>query len=72
MDDDTKDLIRLLCTRAGMIMEDASTVALVLPISDDAALKGALDSLRRSTSSMSTLIDAAFALANDSGGNEEE
>jgi hypothetical protein len=30
MDDDTPDLIALLCTQAGMTMEDASVVALTV------------------------------------------
>lgn len=31
MDEHTRELIRRLCTRAGMIMEDASAVAVLAP-----------------------------------------
>jgi hypothetical protein len=60
MDDDTIELIRQLCTRIGMIMEDASVSALVSGSGDDPASKVA--SLRLAVEQAAALVAAAQAL----------
>jgi len=61
MDDDTADLIAQLCTRAGMIMEDASPLALTIA-STDTDLGTVLRQLGRAVEQMERLISAATAL----------
>lgn len=56
MDDDTRDLIRQLCTRAGMIMEDASAIAVTKPQEEQ------LPQLRQASNQVTALIAAAEAL----------
>jgi threonine synthase len=56
MDEDTRELIRRLCTRAGMIMEDASAVAVLAPQEER------LDDLRRAAEQISNLLAAARTL----------
>ncbi len=63
MDEDTRELTVRLATRAGMIMEDASLLAITMPADDDAAMVGALDRLTQETATVSQLISAAAALA---------
>ena len=62
MDQDTRDLIRQLCTRAGMIMEDASMLAVTLPAKDDPAMIKAVQQLANNAADIASLIDASAAL----------
>ena len=62
MDEDTRDLVRKLCTRAGMIMEDASLVAVTMPGGDDAAMAKAIELLARDAAAIIDLVSAAAAL----------
>lgn len=62
MDDDVVDLIRTLCTRAGMIMEDASVEALLMPAADPQALSAKLDQLADAAKAISAIVAAARAL----------
>jgi hypothetical protein len=57
MDEDTRDLIRQLCTRAGMIMEDASAMAILAPQEEH------LPNLRRAVEHAEMLLAAANALS---------
>lgn len=61
MDDDT-DLIIRLCTRAGMIMEDTSLLAVTMLAQDEQARRSALITLSGAAHTMTTLIAAAVAL----------
>ena len=56
MDNHTRDLIRQLCTRAGMIMEDASPIALASGSEDR------LPDLEAAAADILALIRAARAL----------
>ena len=62
MDHDTK-LIRLLCTRVGCIMEDASVVALIWD--DKASLEDRLKMLRKASADIQALVAAATALGTE-------
>ena len=62
MDDDTRRLVFELCTRAGMIMEDASATALLTAELDDAALQTLIDTLGAELGRASALIAAAKSL----------
>ena len=62
MDEDTLELIQALCTRAGMIMEDASAEAMATA-SDDAGTVGKkLTRLAEAAHAIGTIIAAAHAL----------
>lgn len=61
MDDDA-DLIIRLCTRAGMIMEDTSLLAVTMLAQDEQARRSALIALSGATHTMATLVAAALAL----------
>lgn len=63
LDADTIDLINQLCTRVGMLMEDAAPLALHRSRSGP-ELKSRLLKLDTSVTSMTSLIAAASALAN--------
>ena len=63
LDADTIDLINQLCTRVGMLMEDAAPLALHRSGSGP-ELKSGLLQLQASMTSMASLIGAARALAN--------
>ncbi len=52
-----------LATHAGVIMEDASLLAITMPAGNDAAMVEALDRLTREAEAVSRLVDAAMALA---------
>jgi hypothetical protein len=67
MDDDTADLIRALCTRAGMIMEDVSVEALSVSGADQAAINARLTLLGDGAKAISALITAARILNHSSG-----
>jgi hypothetical protein len=60
---ETEDLIDRLCVRAGMIMEDASVVAVTLRRKVSADQRQALDRLEGSSRRISALITAALPLA---------
>ena len=62
MDDDADDLIRKLCTRAGMIMEDASVDALLMPGADPEAIGAKLERLGDAAHAISAIVAAARAL----------
>jgi hypothetical protein len=64
LDADTIDLINQLCTRVGMLMEDAAPLALHR-FGSRPELKSGLSQLLDSVTSMASLIAAASALAND-------
>lgn len=61
MDHDTLELVRLLCCRAGMLMEDISALA-VAPPSDEVELQRAVQKLGMSIDRMRSMVDAAKAL----------
>jgi hypothetical protein len=61
MDDDEK-LISRLCVRAGMIMEDASLLAVTMPGEERERWLGTLEHLSGSLQTMRALIAAALAL----------
>lgn len=56
MDIDTRDLIRQLCTRAGMIMEDVVPLALLAPQEER------LDDLAAAAEAIAAILLAARAL----------
>jgi hypothetical protein len=62
MDDDTTDLIARLCTRVGMIMEDASVIALTISGSEPGDLPLAIDELEGAARQIKALVAAARAL----------
>lgn len=62
MDDDRRDLIDQLATRAGMLMEDAGTRAITLGSLPDEAIAEVLASLAASVGQMAAIIEAARAL----------
>lgn len=62
MDPDTRRLIDELCTRAGMIMEDCSTVAVTTRRLDDTELVARLGALADDARNIGALVDAARCL----------
>ena len=62
MDDDIGDLIRALCTRAGMIMEDASVDALIMSPGNRDTINAKLERLADAALEISAIINAARAL----------
>ena len=60
--DDTSDIIALLCTRVGMIMEDASVVALTVDPLRGKARTAALVRLEKRADEIVWLIAAARAM----------
>ncbi len=62
MDKDTAGLIAELCTRIGMIMEDASLAALTISGMNDQDRKTALAAIELAAARLSALIAAAKAL----------
>ncbi|MCB2060953.1 MAG: hypothetical protein KDE21_10630 [Novosphingobium sp.] len=63
MEDDTAELIARLCTRIGMIMEDASVIALTIGSMDEADRSNAIARLGKDSARIDQLIDAVRALA---------
>lgn len=59
MDDDTTDLIARLCTRAAMIMEDASVIALSIGIKETHDYHAAIAELEAATIQITSLVNAA-------------
>lgn len=62
MDDDTHELITLLTSKAGMLMEDKSVIALSCGRQDAVGIASVLDELERSVARMGALIGAAKAI----------
>jgi len=60
--DDTEELIVLLCTRIGMIMEDTSVVALTIGSLPRSERSEALAELRQATTAIHRLMEAALAV----------
>ncbi|MCB2073060.1 MAG: hypothetical protein H6917_00915 [Novosphingobium sp.] len=63
MDEDTAELASRLCTRIGMIMEDASVVALTIGSLDEADRPDAIARLENDARCIDQLIGAVHALA---------
>lgn len=63
MDRDTHDLIIQLCTRAGMIMEDASAVTLTVGSIPQVDLGKQLDNLSEAIERCSSLLKSARSLS---------
>jgi hypothetical protein len=66
MDSDTTDLIRKLCTRAGMLMEDISLLAITAPLDRPGALQESIAAIAQGCDDMRSLIAAAEVLARNS------
>jgi len=62
MDDETQELITLLCTRIGMIMEDANVVALTIGSRDQDARLAAIAKLDVAAEQIGRLIKATQSL----------
>ena len=62
MDDDIGDLIGALCTRAAMIMEDASVDALMMPRAGPDTINAKLERLDDAALAISAIVNAARAL----------
>jgi hypothetical protein len=62
MDEDVRDLIDALCTRAGMLMEDASPFAVGMASIEQGHIPDRLGELDKSIRAMACLIAAAQAL----------
>lgn len=60
--DDADDLIRLLCTKIGMIMEDVSVTALTITLENPEQTAVQLEELGRAAAQISALAAAAKAL----------
>lgn len=63
MDDDADDLVLQLCTRAGMLMEDASAIALTIRTVDPHDRMVVLTELRQAIERMARLVDGALAMS---------
>lgn len=62
MDEDVADLVRHLCSRAGMIMEDVSVIALTAEVGDVISLRKVTAQLRAAAERTGALATAAEAL----------
>lgn len=62
MDDDTSELVTLLCTRIGLLMEDACVIALSIGSKENHARVGSLAQLAIAIKTMDQLVRAARAL----------
>jgi hypothetical protein len=62
MDEDTLELIQRLCTRAGMILDDASADALTTTSSDACTMSEKLTRLADAAHGVGAIIAAAQAL----------
>jgi hypothetical protein len=63
MDPDRVELIRQLCTQAGMIMEDASSSALLIADVTDEGIRSTVTDLMVASERIKALVEAAAALA---------
>lgn len=70
MDEDTRELILSMCTRAGLILEDASAPAVCCANLDEASLRMLVGLLTRRLDDARSLIIAASRLL-DSGVTSE-
>lgn len=59
MDDETADLVRQLCTRAGMIMEDATTVVIFVGGKTPAELRSTVGELQILSDRVAAILAAA-------------
>jgi hypothetical protein len=62
MDENAVDLVVQLCTRIGMVMEDAGPEAITIAGMDHDCRRAAIQGLDTSIAEMRALIDAAMAL----------
>ena len=62
LDEDVADLVRQLCTRAGMIMEHVSVIAITARIADVASARKVTAQLRAAAERIGALAKAAEAL----------
>lgn len=62
MDQDTRELISILCTRAAMIMEDISLDALTVGAVPDEEARAKLEKLTEASRKISVLLQAAESL----------
>jgi len=62
MDDDTDNLIAQLCTRIGMIMEDASPVAIGIGAITAAERRAAISEISVAAAQISAISEAVEAL----------
>ena len=62
MDEDTLELTASLCTRIGMIMEDASVIALTLAAASEADRMEALAQLDAAAGRISDLVRVVWAV----------
>ena len=62
MDDDVIALVRQLCTRAGIIMEDVSASAILAGTQDTAGLASIVERVRRELDRGLVLLDATGAM----------
>ncbi len=62
MDDNARDLMDQLCTRIGMIMEDASELALTIGGTNETDRAEQLTQLAEASACISALVGAAMAL----------
>jgi hypothetical protein len=63
MDRDTTDLIRRLCTRAGMLMEDMSLLAITAPPDRPGMLQESVTTIARACDDVRALISPAEVFA---------
>ncbi len=63
MDAERIELVRQLCTQAGMIMEDASSRALLIEDLSDEGIRGTVTDLMVASARIKALVEAAAALA---------
>ena len=63
MDEDTAELVSRLCTRIGMVMEDASVIALTIGSVDEADRSEAIARLEMDARRIDQLIGAVRVLA---------
>lgn len=61
LDEDVADLVRQLCTRAGMIMEDVSVIALTAKVTDVTSARKVTAQLRAAAERIGALAKAAEA-----------
>lgn len=62
VDDEAQELIILLCTRIGMIMEDAKVVALTIGSRDQDACSADVAELKVAAEQIGRLVEAAQSL----------
>ena len=62
LDEDVADLVRLLCTRAGMIMEDVSVAALTAGVADVASARKVIAQVLAAAEGIGALAKAAETL----------